>query len=158
MDFKCGWTHCEWGGHISNNQEKVKVGKRWYHKECACERDCINDIITTFQENINENADIKVLRSVINNLIYDECKPAEYVLFSVRHAIAHPEFKLTFPQGIYRVCNHPDVLHAWQVQQNKKFMATVDQSKFVADNVAPTSVINKQKKTGFGTILGKKDN
>ena len=42
--YKCGWSHCE-KVYIYDTDEKTKVGKRWYHAECAKERETIKDII-----------------------------------------------------------------------------------------------------------------
>lgn len=115
--LKCGWTHC--GQPIYDGQEKVKIGKRWYHAECAHEKELINDTITKFIEQVN-HTDITVLRKIINDIIYNENKPAEYVMFALDYAIAHPEMKLTFPQGLYRICNDQNVLHTWCKQQADK--------------------------------------
>jgi len=113
--LKCGWTHCSCGWTIFDNQKKVKVGKRWYHEECAKERDTIQSIITKFIENVNDTVDVVVLRKVINEIIYndDNPRPAEYVMYALDYAIAHPEMKLTFAQGMYRICDNRDVLKSW---------------------------------------------
>ena len=119
MAFKCAWIHCGCGYQIYDNQPKTKIGKRWYHEECAKEKTLIEEIITKFIEQINQ-AEIPVLRKVINDIIYNENRPAEYVMFALDYAIAHPEMKLTFPQGLYRICNDQIVLQTWCKQQADK--------------------------------------
>lgn len=114
--FKCGWTHCSCGGTIFDNQKKVKVGKRWYHEECANERNMIQDIITKFTECVSSTVDVVVLRRVINDIVYNEenPRPVEYVMYALDYAIAHPQMKLTFAQGLYRICNNQEVIKTWR--------------------------------------------
>ena len=152
--LKCGWTHCEYG-YITDDQKKVKVGKRWYHEDCARERELINDIVTKFIEQVND-AQIPVLRKVVNDIIYNENKPAEFVMFALDYAIAHPEVKLMYPQGLYRVCGSIDVLNAWKERQNKIFMKQIKPNSFVAEDIkGEESQLHKPKaQSGFGKILG----
>lgn len=138
---KCGWTHCSCGGYIYDNQPKIRVGKKWYHEECAKDRELIQDIITKFIEQVND-AQIPVLRKIVNDIIYNEIKPAEYVMFALDYAIAHPEMKLTYPQGLYRICNAHDVLKAWthKVAKEKVGSHKID----INEVEQPTTVINKK--------------
>jgi len=118
-ELKCGWTHCSCGVTIYDDQEKVKIGKRWFHKECAEEKTLIEDIVTKFLEQVNP-AEIPVLRRVVNDIVFNEVKPAQYVMFALDYAIAHPQMRLTYPAGLYRICNDLEVQKAWCKQQADK--------------------------------------
>lgn len=142
MTFKCAWTHCNCGFHIYENQPKIKIGKRWYHEECAKEKTLIEDIVTKFIEQINP-AEIPVLRKVINGIVFDEQnpRPAEYVMYALDYAIAHPEMKLMYPQGLYRICNDLEVQRTWCMQQADK---KVGSHKINIENIQkPTTMIYK---------------
>ena len=151
---KCFWKHCSYGGYITDVNDEVTVGKHYYHKACANERQIIDDIITKFIEQVNP-AEIPVLRRVVNEIVFSDTKPvpAEYVMFALDYAITHPEVKLMYPQGLYRVCNSIDVLNAWKEHLNKQFMKTVDESKFVAEEVETTTLNKPKSSKGFGSIL-----
>lgn len=157
---KCPWTHCNYNGCISDGQEKVKVGKRWYHKDCAEERDCINEIISVFTEQVNANIEISALRRVINDIVFNEDspRPAQYVLFAVNYAIEHPVMKLTYPQGLYRICNSLDVIDAWKHRNDKQFKQMVSKTEFVAEDIKGTLTRQKQNNSGFSRILGRRMN
>ena len=157
--YKCGWSHCSYEGYyISDGQEKTRVGKRWYHKECAEERSCINDIITIFTEQVNANIEIPALRRVVNDIVFNDenPRPAQYVLFALNYAIEHPVMKLTYPQGLYRVCNSLDVLDAWKHRDDKKFVKTINSATFIAEDIKGTPTKQKQNNSGFSRILGRK--
>ena len=143
--LKCGWTHCSCGYDIMQNDDtKVKIGKRWYHAECAKEKLLIEDIVSKFIEQVNP-AEIPVLRKVINDIVFNELKPAEYVMYALDYAIAHPQMRLTYPAGLYRICNDIDVQRTWCKNQADK---TVGSHKIdIKDTVTqPTVQLNNTSK------------
>ena len=138
--LKCGWSHCNCGTFIYDDQPKIKIGKRWYHEECAEEKTLIEDIVAKFLEQVNP-AEIPVLRRVINDIIFNEIKPAQYVMFALDYAIAHPQMKLTYPAGLYRICNDLEVQKAWCKQQADK---AIGSHKIEITRLErPTTQINK---------------
>lgn len=154
--YKCGWSHCE-KVYIYDTDEKTKVGKRWYHAECAKERETIQDIITKFIEYVDENVDVIMLRKIVNELIFTNNYPAEYVMFALDYALQNPFIHLNYPGGLYKLCRSSDIMKAWKEHQDKEFMKTVDNSQFVAKDVEVTPLNHKPSKTGgFGSILWKK--
>lgn len=144
--MKCAWTHCKYNKNITDGQETVKIGNRNYHKECACEKENINNCITLFIEQINEQIVISKLRSIINTLIYKQGYSSEYVLYSIKYCINHPEVKLTYPEGLHRVCKD---LNIQKLYKNMKATQQLQGQKVEIDNIEEHNfehkVTNKKK-------------
>lgn len=156
MEYTCGWSNCRCGKIIRENDEKVKISTRYYHKQCAHEKETINEIIVLFCEQINSNIQTQVLRSVINTLIYKKNYDVDYVMSALRYAVGHPEMKLTYPQGLYRICQDQKVKESWNKKQDELFVKK-QASAFVADNIIGQQThYQPTNNNRFSSILKKK--
>ena len=75
--MKCGYNNCKHGGEVSK-EEGIKIGTRWFHKECAKEKELKKEIEDYWFKNINPGTVIQILRKAINDLakLYD----TDYIL------------------------------------------------------------------------------
>lgn len=120
--YKCAWLHCRMDNIIQEDDDFVVVGGKRYHKQCNCERENINKSIVLFTEQVNDQIVMSQLRSVINNLIYKQGFDSEYVVFAIQYAINHPEYKLTYPQGLHRICKDQTIIDIWRTQMANKLL------------------------------------
>lgn len=151
--MKCAWTHCKYNKNITDGQETVKIGNRNYHKECACEKDNINNCIALFTEQINGQIVMSQLRSVINNLIFKQGFESDYVVFAIQYAIDHPEYKLTYPQGLHRICKDQKIIGLWKTQ---KANSLLQGQKVVIEQIDETEKIkynSTQKKKSVSDLF-----
>ena len=146
--MKCAYAHCKHENkEIIDGEEYVVAGRYKYHKDCNQEREKINEIITIFIEQVNPNIVVNILRRTINNLINDSFE-VDYILFAVKYAVNHPEMKLTYPQGLYRICKDIDVLNGWQnlkVNQLLKDKKVEIKNELIRKEFAISDTIIKKK-------------
>lgn len=112
-EHKCGWTHCPYNKIIKPNEDIKKIGNRYYHAFCSHQKETIEEIVTMFVEQVNGDIVFTTLRGVVNTLIFKQEYDCDYVLYSIRYAVNHPEMKLTYPQGLYRVVKDKSVSQSW---------------------------------------------
>lgn len=146
-EYKCAWKHCKFDNVIKEDESYEVIGGRRYHTECNCEREDINECITLFTEQVNSQIVITQLRSVINNLIFKQGFESEYVVFAIQYAINHPEYKLTYPQGLHRICKDQTIVNTWKTQ---KANSVLQGQKIVIDK------IDKSEKIKYNTTQKKK--
>jgi len=152
--YKCGWSHCKMDNIIQEEDDFVVVGGKRYHKQCNCERENINKSITLFTEQVNDQIVMSQLRSVINNLIFKQGFESDYVVFAIQYAIDHPEYKLTYPQGLHRICKDQEIIGLWKTQ---KANSLLQGQKVVIDEIDKTEKIkynSTQKERSVSALFG----
>ena len=155
--MQCRFKHCLHSStEIKKDDEYVKNGSTYYHKDCNELREALNDTVTLFMENVNNQVSVPELRKIINTLCFVDGMDIKYIKFAINYAVAHPECKLTYPAGLYRICRNLSIQAEWRAKRNKNWMASVKQDSFVADDVRPTDTVKqKTKQRGFSRILGR---
>ena len=151
--YKCGWSHCKIDNIIQEGDDFEIVGGKKYHKYCNFERENINKSIILFTEQINGQIVMSQLRSVINNLIFKQGFESDYVVFAIQYAIDHPEYKLTYPQGLHRICKDQKIIGLWKTQ---KANSLLQGQKVVIDQIDETEKIkynSTQKKKSVSDLF-----
>ena len=154
--MQCRFKYCNHKSkEIKDNEPYDKVGTCYYHADCNQTRIQMNNIATKFLECINDKVSIPELKKVISRLCFDEGYGSKYVEFALDYAILHPEFKLTYPAGLYRMCRSLDVVKAWDEKNNKEFVQSISKDTFVAEEKEVKELKKSQDKqsTGFSRIL-----
>ena len=156
--MKCRFAHCRHKTtEIKDCDQYDKVGQMYYHSDCNQERIKLNNIVTTFLEQVNSQVSVVQLRGIINKLCYKDNLGVDYVEFALHYAIAHPEYRLTYPAGMTRICQSLTIQSEWKKAQDAMYARTISQDAFVADDVKGVATKQKDKKTkGFGSILRRK--
>ena len=110
--MKCGYPNCKHGGEVAK-EEGIKVGTRWFHKECQHEKEVKQEIEKYWLENINRGSVIQVLRKAINDL--SKNNDVDYVFWVVKNCKTRG-IKLSHPMGMKALCSDNRFYDEW----NKK--------------------------------------
>lgn len=156
--MQCRFAHCRHKTtEIKNGDQYDKVGQMYYHSDCNQERIKLNNIVTLFLEQVNAQVSVPQLRGIVNKLCYDNGYGVDYVEFALQYAIDHPEFRLTYPPGLTRICQSLTIQAEWKKKQDADYEKKISKDAFVAEDVKGTVVKQKDKRgKGFGIILRRK--
>lgn len=152
--YKCASKHCTHEFIINNGDEYMKIGNRYYHLDCGHEKLVVDDIIAIFVEQINSNISIPILRNVINTLVHKQNYEIDYVFYAIKYAVAHPEFKLTYPQGLYRVVKDVNILNTWKEKVSKEMLKTETFDISAIKNNEKSFTYTKPKEKTIGSMFG----
>lgn len=128
---KCWWAHCNHNGFIQPNEESVKVGNKYYHKDCMVEKQTIQDIIDVFRSRINPNVTPQQVRKEINRLIYEGNQSGQFILFVINYAADH-HMRLQYPPGIKYLINNKEIVESY----NKKMLPKRELKEFKVEKSA----------------------
>lgn len=113
--MKCAYSNClHESKDILDGEDFKKENKKYYHTDCWNYKNKINEVITLFTEQVNSNIVFTVLRSIVNNLVFIQKYEPEYILYAIKYAVDHPQMKLTYPPGLYRICKDVDVSESYK--------------------------------------------
>lgn len=116
--MKCGYNNCKHGGEVSK-EEGIKIGTRWFHKECAKEKALKKEIEDYWFKNINPGTVIQILRKAINDLakLYD----TDYILWVIK-SCKPKGIKISHPMGLKSLCSDNRFLDEWnKIKINKEY-------------------------------------
>lgn len=118
IDIKCGYNNCKHGGEVSK-EEGIKIGSRWFHKECAREKEVKKEIEDYWFKYINKGTVIQVLRKAINDLA--KLYYADYILWVVK-SCKSKGIKISHPMGLKGLCSDNRFLDEWKkIKINKEY-------------------------------------
>lgn len=149
--YKCGWSHCKHDSIITQDQNFLKEKTRYYHVDCLEQKQTIEDIITIFLEQINPDIVISTLRSIVNTMVFKQGEDEKYILFAIQYAVRHPEMKLTYPQGLYRIVKDKNVRESWKKMMAKK---EYKDEKVELNNKEHTFVYKQPKEKTIADLFG----
>ena len=66
--YKCGFSHCAHADGKVPENEAVKIGTRYWHKDCYEVSETIKDIRETYLEKISSSVVVSALNKIINNI------------------------------------------------------------------------------------------
>lgn len=152
--YKCKYSHCKHDSKDIKDDNFIKVGNNYYHNDCYEEKELIAKIIDIFMKEVNSDVVVSGLRRVINDIVYNKGKSAEYLLFGLKYFIKNK--KLNYPAGLYYVIQDRDVLVAWEKECRKKIDSESNDYFIVRDNDVErdNNIILPKKKSGFESIIG----
>lgn len=143
IDIKCGYNNCKHGGEVSK-EEGIKIGTRWFHKECAKEKELKKEIEDYWFKNINPGTVIQILRKAINDLakLYD----ADYILWVVK-SCKPKGIKISHPMGLKSLCSDNRFLDEWKkIKINQKLNYMGDEfQKNINPRVSEVKYVNRSK-------------
>ena len=68
--YKCGFSHCAHADGKVAEDEAVKIGTRYWHKDCYEVSETIKDIRETYLDKISSSVVVSVLNKIINNIVF----------------------------------------------------------------------------------------
>lgn len=117
---KCAYKHCQHESQMLPRTEAVKVGNRYFHKDCAETQDYIQKARNEYLERINSTEVVSVLVNVINTMVFKKNIPADYVWFTVHDCAENPrKSHIRHAQGLYYAINFE-----WVKKDYKKWYDT----------------------------------
>ena len=154
VEAYCNYNEIEIIDDIIKDDNYIKVGNNYYHTDCYEEKELIAKIIDVFMKEVNSDVVVSGLRRVINDIVYNKGKSAEYLLFGLKYFIKNK--KLNYPAGLYYVIQDRDVLVAWEKECRKKIDSESNDYFIVRDNDVErvNNIILPKKKNGFESIIG----
>lgn len=109
--MKCGYgANCKYGGEVSK-EEGVKIGTRWFHKECVKEKELKKEIEDYWFKAINPGTVIQILRKAINDLV--KLYEADYILWVVK-SCKIKGIRISHPMGLKSLCSDNRFLDEWK--------------------------------------------
>lgn len=109
--MKCNYgANCKYGGEVSK-EEGVKIGTRWFHKECVKEKELKKEIENYWFKSINPGTVIQILRKAINDLV--KLYEADYILWVVK-SCKSKGIRISHPMGLKSLCSDNRFLDEWK--------------------------------------------
>lgn len=134
-EHKCASKNCRHENSPVSIDSCVKVGNRYWHKDCYKQKENLKMIIKLFSENVC--CDKKVyadLQRVIKDIVLNKKVESELLLFGLRYYINH-KISLHYPAGLYYVIQNKDVTESYHKNKLKEQNVTFE--------------IKKERSTGF---------
>jgi len=114
---KCRFAHCLHDSReIRENEEYVKVGSAYYHKDCYKTNKNIKEIIDLFSKEINPNVVYSKLSSIIRKIVFERGNDSELLLFGVKYYLKK-NIPLNYPQGLFYVMQNKDMIREYYKQK-----------------------------------------
>jgi hypothetical protein len=135
---KCGYNHCLFDGEV-DKENAVKVGTRYYHKECLKQKQEKDEVRKLYLEQVNSTEIVSVLNSVINNIVHIKKVDSGFLLYALKHAIQN-KFVFHNPAGLHYIINNAYIKKQYQNNTSKL------QIKEFKNNIAD---INIEKEVEF---------
>lgn len=109
--MKCGYNKCLFDGEVTK-EESIRVGNRYFHKDCLKQKQDKEEIRNLYLEKINPTEVVKVLNAVINKIIHDKRVDSDFLLYSLKYAIQH-NYNLNTPMGLYYIINDKKIKESY---------------------------------------------
>ena len=117
--FKCAFKHCRHSSCDVSQGEAVKIGRRYYHRDCADTRNDIEIIKNLYCEKISNTVVIPLLLSVIDNIVFQKEIDSAYLLFALRFAITN-KIVINSPYGLHYIIDNYKIKNAWSKHEARK--------------------------------------
>lgn len=125
-NMKCGYNKCLFDGEV-DKEISIKVGNRYYHKECLKQKQDKDETRKLFLEIINPTEVVAVLNSVINNIVHIKKVNSDYLLYSLKYSIQN-KFNLQHAMGLYHIINDKRIKERYNNDKNRIQMQEVKES------------------------------
>jgi hypothetical protein len=151
--FKCGFKHCKHDSEVSQD-EAVKVGTRYMHKDCAVISSNVSRIKDIYYEKVSKTVVMKQLVSTINNLVFVKNIDSGYLLFAINQALA-TNIPIKSPYGLHYLVDNQRIKEAWNKKNAQEIVAKMkEEAERLVDK--PEQVKFKyiaENNDGFGSIF-----
>lgn len=128
--YKCGFSHCAHADGKVPENEAVKIGTRYWHKDCYEISETIKDIRETYLDKISSSVVVSALNKIINNIVFGKklenkkltkaqsnLEAARYLQFCIDYALEH-KIPITHAPGLYYLIDNVRVKKAYEKRNN----------------------------------------
>ena len=116
--YQCPWPDCKHPSREILPGEGVKVGKRWFHTDCAHQKQGMIAIRDYYYENINKMVVMKLLVHTIKNVVLVKGIDPDYVLFTLKYAVKN-NIPCKSPLSMHYFVGSPRFQDAWERYKRK---------------------------------------
>lgn len=129
--MKCAYSkNCKHGGDVSK-EDAIKIGSRYFHKECLQEKDNKAECERIWLENFKETT-LVVLRKAINDIT--KTYGADYLLYVMKWIKANNK-PINYPMGLKNYCNS-DLRDKWKaIKINEEYKKIKNEKIETSDEV-----------------------
>lgn len=152
----CGYSHCKHENKEVSKEDGIKVGNRYWHKDCYEESTTIREVIDIFKNKCNPQVVVPALRNVINNIVYKQGTDVKLLLFGIKYYVNH-RIPLNYPGGLYYVLQNKDVQNEWKkvLSKQMKMEFHLDENMIKEEPINTNFKYKDTNKSKFSGILGK---
>lgn len=165
--YKCAFNHCAHQDGKVSQDEAIKIGSRYWHRDCYETSELVKQIRDSYYENISSTAVASFLMKVINDIVYGKklenkkisksqsnLEAAKYLEFAVDYAIKH-DIPITHVPGLYYLIDNGRIKQAYEKERNLAIQKEMKESMDKAETDSkPIDLTvkddNPYKPTGFG--------
>jgi hypothetical protein len=108
----CGYSHCLHKGEEVNKEDGVKIGTRYYHMDCARQRNEKEEVRKIYLEEVNPTEVMKLLNSVINNIVHVKNVESSLLLYALKYAVSN-KFKINNPYGLHYLVGNKKIKESY---------------------------------------------
>lgn len=149
--YKCSFKHCSHASCEISQDEAVRIGNRYFHRDCAKTRNNIEEIKRLYYEKISNTVVMSQLLSSVNNIIFRKNVDSEYLLYALRYAIEH-NIKLNSPYGLHYLIDDYKIRQAWTKRKVVKLVQEMEYGQPVKKEDS-TFQVKLSTTKGFGDIF-----
>jgi hypothetical protein len=171
--YKCGFNHCAHDGGKVEQNEAIKINKRYWHKDCYETSELIKEIEQDYFDHISSSVVISYLRKIINDIVYgrklenknisksqSNLEAARYLSYCLKYAIDN-NIPITHVPGLYYLIDNARIKKAYEKERDlriqKKMKESIDNQEIAVTPVNAKenipSTFTKNSAVGFGSIL-----
>lgn len=115
--MKCKYKYCKNGGEVEKDKA-IKEGSSYYCSQCYEEKNLKREIEEYYINNLPQTT-LVLLRKVVNQLINEQKRSAEYVLFVLKHIKSNNK-TLNNPFGVIGYCNNGYIEEEFKERKTKE--------------------------------------
>ena len=170
--FKCAFGHCGYEDKKVCEDEAVRIGNRYWHKDCYEISELIKEIRDDYLDNFSSTAVISFLNKVINDIIFGKklenkkvskaqsnLEAARYLSFAMKYAINN-KIPITHVAGLYYLIDNTRIKKAYEKQNELKTqkemretMKNEDVTEAPRTEYKPSAKFSASNNVGFGSIF-----
>lgn len=155
--YKCAFPHCQHSSCEIPRDEAVKVGARYMHKDCATVSEYMQKTVDLYYEQVSNTVVIKMLRSVLNNIIFKKKVDPKFLYFALDFAIKN-KIPIKSPYSLHYLVDNSRIKDLWKKKAANEIVKQMQQE--IEETISQTpfqqSSFNYSNATGagFGSIFG----
>ena len=147
--YKCRYKHCQHESYEISQDEAVRIGTRYFHKDCAETYQNIEEIKRLYYEKISNTVVMAQLVKAVNSVVFDKHVDSAFVLFALKYAI-NTKHQIKSPYTLHYLVDNYKIKDAWE----KKKSNDVKNVKFEAKkSESPTFHAVKPKEKSLGNLF-----
>lgn len=138
----CSYKHCRFNNSLSDDG-LLKVGNKYYHKECLAERDEISKAVSFYLRNFDCNANRALVTKTIQTLVCGRNFSTDYVMYMLTY-IKDKCMPLNYPSGLYKYAENVKIRSAYTAYKNRQHKAEMpEQPKEVEFRLPKPKIMNE---------------